>query len=555
MLIRSAPDVAPEDPSASRSLLTRPTDTQMHVNLPYSEMTKPIVGPSNPFSTRSLGAQQNSLSGHYESAAMSDFDFRNQQRTFDTQGYARNPSLYADGYGSSTSEFVGDASRAIASNGSTSVDLRAGSSSDSRKAAKAMRKKRIGNGGDAAVTEGNGAYVGPWGGWEGESVHVEEGVGPSEEEIQRAEELSTNRKKEKAAAEQRRVREEEQGTEKSVFHGKSMYDYQGRTYMHVPTDVDGVDLHGEAGSQGCFVPKGCIHTWTGHTKGVSAVRMFPGSGHLMLSASMDTKIKLWDVYKEGNCLRTFMGHSKAVRDVQFSNDGRRFLSASHDRQMKLWDTETGQCIKAFSNGKTPYCIKFHPDEDKQNIFLAGMNDKKIIQYDMNSGEITQEYNQHLGAVNTLTFVDENRRFVSTSDDKTMRAWDFDIPVVIKYVADPMMHSMPAVAVHPNSKWLATQSLDNTILVYSSDSLRQNRKKIFKGHTVSGYACEVGFSPDGRFVSSGDGEGNLLFWDWKTSRLLKRIKAHKEVVISHAWLPHSTSRVVTGSWDGTIKLWD
>lgn len=71
---------------------------------------------------------------------------------------------------------------------------------------------------------------------------------------------------------------------------------------------------------------------------------------------------------------------------------------------------------------------------------------------MNSGEITQEYDQHLGPVNTITFVDENRRFVTTSDDKTIRAWDFDIPVVIKYIAEPHMHSMPAVTLHPSSKF-------------------------------------------------------------------------------------------------------
>lgn len=27
------------------------------------------------------------------------------------------------------------------------------------------------------------------------------------------------------------------------------------------------------------------------------------------------------------------------------------------------------------------------------------------------------------------------RFVTTSDDKTIRAWDYDIPVVIKYIAE------------------------------------------------------------------------------------------------------------------------
>jgi pre-mRNA-processing factor 17 len=72
---------------------------------------------------------------------------------------------------------------------------------------------------------------------------------------------------------------------------------------------------------------------------------------------------------------------------------------------------------------------------------------------MDSGEIVQEYDQHLGPVNTITFVDENRRFVTTSDDKTIRAWDYDIPVVIKYIAEPHMHSMPAVTLHPSSMWI------------------------------------------------------------------------------------------------------
>jgi len=39
-----------------------------------------------------------------------------------------------------------------------------------------------------------------------------------------------------------------------------MYDYQGRSYMHVPQDI-GIDLNGEPGSQECFIPKRLIHTW------------------------------------------------------------------------------------------------------------------------------------------------------------------------------------------------------------------------------------------------------------------------------------------------------
>lgn len=532
----------------------------MHVNIPYADMTAPQLGPENPFASRTLGAQQNTLTGHIESAAVSDFDFRNQQRTFHVYGYARDPSLLHQAEASHS--FVGDQYAAAQMGGASATEIRAlnGARSSNKKK---RSGKRGGNVGDPSVVEGDGAYVGPWAKREEDEdiatrlLGQDATVGPTEAEVRAAEAKSEAREKDKLEAEKARKKAEESEkiTETSIFHGKSMYDYQGRTYMHIPTDVD-VNLSGEAGEQECFLPKSCIHTFRGHTKGISTLKLLPGSGHLLLSASHDTTIKLWDLYHEGKCLRTFMGHSAAVRDIAFSNDGRRFLSAGYDRQIKLWDTETGECLDSFTNGKIPYCVTFHPDEDKQHIFLSGMSDKKILQWDMNTHSITQEYNSHLGPVNTITFVDQNRRFVTTSDDKTMRGWDYDIPIVIKYIADPTMHSMPAVTLSPNTKWLAAQSMDNQILTFAADGFKQNRKKVFKGHNVAGFACQVGFSPDGKFLSSGDGEGNVCFWDWKTTRLLKRLRgAHKEAVISHAWLPHETSKVVTGSWDGEIKLWD
>lgn len=92
----------------------------------------------------------------------------------------------------------------------------------------------------------------------------------------------------------------------------------------------------------------------------------------------------------------------------------------------------------------------------------------------------QEYDYHLSAVNTITFVDEGRRFVTTSDDKTIRVWEYGIPVQIKYIADPGMHSIPAVELHPNGQWFCGTSLDNQIVTYSAkDRFRMNRKKTFK----------------------------------------------------------------------------
>lgn len=82
-------------------------------------------------------------------------------------------------------------------------------------------------------------------------------------------------------------------------------------------------------------------------------------------------------------------------------------------------------------------------------------------------------------------------------------------------------------------------MDNQILIYSTDNFRQNRKKRFANHQVAGYACQVGFSPDGKWISSGDGSGNVVFWDWKTGNIKSRLKTHSQVVIAHEWLPHET----------------
>jgi len=224
--------------------------------------------------------------------------------------------------------------------------------------------------------------------------------------------------------------------------------------------------------------------------------------------------------------------------------------------LKLWDDETGTCLGSFSNRKIPYCVKFHPDDEKQHLFVVGCSDKKIIQWDTRTKHIVQEYDQHLGAVNTITFIDNGRRFVSSSDDKSLRVWEWGIPVVIKYISEPHMHSMPAVTVHPSGNWFACQSLDNQILIYSTkDRFKLHKKKRFMGHTVAGYACQITFSPDGRYIASGDGTGTVWYWDWKTSKLLKKIKSHDQVAIGCEWHPIEPSRVGTCSWDGTIKYWD
>lgn len=162
----------------------------------------------------------------------------------------------------------------------------------------------------------------------------------------------------------------------------------------------------------------------------------------------------------------------------------------------------------------------------------------------------------MGSINSVTFIENGRKFVSTADDKKIYLWEFGIPVVAKHISDPNMNSIPTAAVHPNGNHWAGQSLDDKILIYDCrGNFKPNKKKQFSGHKSQGFSCGITFSPDGQFIASGDAEGKLWFWSWKTCKNFRTINVHDGVCIDVQWHPLESSKVVTCGWDGAIKLWD
>ncbi|TLD03947.1 hypothetical protein PgNI_11214 [Pyricularia grisea] len=194
-----------------------------------------------------------------------------------------------------------------------------------------------------------------------------------------------------------------------------------------------------------------IRTLPGHDHSVSAIRFMPSgasgaamSGNLLVSASRDMTLKIWDV-STGFCLKTIRGHTAWIRDVYPSLDGRYLLSTGDDSTVRLWDlsvtnpenrlTMIGhdhyvECCALAPPSSYPFFsrlagLKKPPAASSTAEFMAsGSRDKTIKLWDAR-GTLLKTLIGHDNWVRALVFHPGGRYLLSVSDDKTLRCWDLE----------------------------------------------------------------------------------------------------------------------------------
>lgn len=322
----------------------------------------------------------------------------------------------------------------------------------------------------------------------------------------------------------------------SKFVGKSKVDYLNRPYTHFQP----VTSHPN------FCPKKINYTLPGHPKGVTKLAFFPVLGHLLLSSGNDSTIKLWNTSTK-ELLRIFNGHDKAVKDIVFNPTGSHFISCGYDKRIQIWNTETGEITRTINVRSFPHCLLYHPNS---NEFLVGLANHNIEHYDIN-GTLVQTYTHHLGLITSLTNIGNS--FMLTADDKSVRMWDWQINIPTKSILDPSQHAMPSAAVHPDA-YIALQGMDNKVhVIQGSGKYKFNRQKTFTGHNVAGYGVQIDISPDGKILMSGDSHGNAFFWDWKSRRIVRKIKLSEKLVQCIRVHPCESSIVAAAGSSGDIYL--
>ena len=91
----------------------------------------------------------------------------------------------------------------------------------------------------------------------------------------------------------------------------------------------------------CRPPKKLHLNLEGHSQGVNCIRWNSVKSSLLMSASMDHLVCVWDTHRSGICAQRFTRHSEAVKDSRWSLCGLQVLTCGYDKTARLFNLETG----------------------------------------------------------------------------------------------------------------------------------------------------------------------------------------------------------------------
>lgn len=179
----------------------------------------------------------------------------------------------------------------------------------------------------------------------------------------------------------------------------------------------------------------------GHENGINSVRWHPTKDHMIISASNDGTIRLWDIRTSSHLFvfnkhyvttssirkkKTSMpiSHSKGVLNVEFTPDGRYILSTGKDNEMRLWDSEFGYHMFVSYDSMQSYGSKDVPQLciSNQGDIVYRSCHKVIEAYDIQTGRLVNVLRGHYDTVTSSVFHPSLPQLYTGGMDKKILIW-------------------------------------------------------------------------------------------------------------------------------------
>ncbi|MDM8517767.1 caspase family protein [Desulfobacterales bacterium HSG16] len=355
-----------------------------------------------------------------------------------------------------------------------------------------------------------------------------------------------------------------------------------------------------------------IHVLKGHTKQIYALAFSP-DGKRLVSGSYDHTLLLWDV-RSGGQLAKITGHTDKVKSAAWSPRGGYIASGSHDHTIRLWDGKTGKFIKTLADQGTQVgSLTFSPDGKKllsgvsmnrgpfychvfsvpdgrelvtfrehDNIVLAtaispdgrlaatgGGNNQDLLIWDLSTGKVKKRLSGKGASVWAVGFAKDGE---SVAWGQT---WEKSSPLIKGHLTQTLslragrdFHLSMSGSVSDESAFVrATDKYgpyrlaharggdygyNDAILKLLKNGNETSRKE---RSSTNGYRhrCYT-FTPDGKFVVSGGGNGFLTLYALPNLEHTADFIGHEGDLWAVAVSPDGRY-LVSGADDQTLRIWN
>ncbi|KAI0312544.1 WD40-repeat-containing domain protein [Amylostereum chailletii] len=283
--------------------------------------------------------------------------------------------------------------------------------------------------------------------------------------------------------------------------------------------------------------------------------VFSPSGSLVASCADDNSVCIWDI-RAGTTIHGLMeGHTDSASSVAFSPDERYLASCAGDNMIIIWDVQSGAQAFQHSTGLNERSFKFALawSPDCQQVAIGGL-DPVIHLLDIKTGQISAEFVGHRGAILHLEFSLDGRRLISSDADDTVRVWD-TTPMMSRMLPlrDDHMDWVHSVAISPDGSLVASGGDDNRVSLRRLGKAYDRNSRIVLEEHEDWIVCTL-FTHDGKYLITGSYDGSLRIWD-RNMPDPRQLSVHQNKGLRALAISPTSLQIAWALADNTIRLYD